>query len=563
MSKADPPVVPPLEALVEAADLAWFQVDAQRRLVRWSDQAAAITGFRREDVLGLPCVAAMRCRECLSGCGVWERGTIHEIPLALYGPDGREQRVLKSGKALRGPDGEITGAVEVFWPAPRTGGLDGADALLDALGRGALIVGADGRIRQVSGGFAAWLGAPAGSLVGRPVEALFADGIFAPDGPLARALAAGERREGWRATVRVADGGARPVSLSAAPLPAGGGYALMVRPDRATAGDLPGFEGMVARSAGMHRIFRLIDLLRDNDATVLVTGESGTGKELVARALHARSHRSSGPFVTVNCGALPGDLLESELFGHVRGAFTGAVRDRPGRVALAEGGTLFLDEVGDLPLPLQVKILRVLQERTYERVGESAPRTADVRVIAATHVDLARAVTRRDFREDLYYRLRVVPIELPPLRARREDIEPLATHLLDRIGQRRGRALQLSPSAMRALIAHAWPGNVRELENAVEYAVAVCVGQTIHEADLPTEVTGGPPPGAAAEQAAAQPEVTEACGPGPLSTDEEAERARVLAALEAAHWRRDEAAAALGMSRTTLWRKMKVLRIGD
>ena len=238
----------------------------------------------------------------------------------------------------------------------------------------------------------------------------------------------------------------------------------------------------------MERVFRLVENLEHSEATVLLTGESGTGKEVLARAIHAHSPRRSGPFVAVNCGALPGELLESELFGHVRGAFTGAVRERAGRFEVAAGGTLFLDEVADLPLHLQVKLLRVLQERTFERVGESQSRRTDARIIAATNVDLRRAVQEGRFREDLFYRLRVVPIEIPPLRERREDIEPLATYLLARVAARQGRALRFSPDALRALLDYAWPGNVRELENALEYAVAVCKGQTILPEDLPAEL---------------------------------------------------------------------------
>ena len=194
--------------------------------------------------------------------------------------------------------------------------------------------------------------------------------------------------------------------------------------------------------------------------------------------------------MAVNCGALPGELLESELFGHVRGAFTGAVRDRIGRFELAAGGTLFLDEAGDLPLHLQVKLLRVLQERTFERVGDSHTRQTDARIIAATHLDLRRAITAGNFRDDLYYRLRVVPIEVPPLRRRREDIEPIAEHLLEKINARLGRSLRTAPEVTPALLRYDWPGNVRELENALEFAVAVCGGQTIHPRHLPPEVTG-------------------------------------------------------------------------
>jgi len=240
----------------------------------------------------------------------------------------------------------------------------------------------------------------------------------------------------------------------------------------------------------------------------------------------------------------------------VRGAFTGAVRDRAGRFELAAGGTLFLDEVGDLPLHLQVKLLRVLQERTFERVGESRPRTSDARIVAATNVDLRRAAQEGRFREDLYYRLRVVPIEIPPLRDRRVDIEPLASFLLARVGARQGRALRFSPDVLRLLLEHPWPGNVRELENALEYAVAVCKGQTILPEDLPGEVGAGPGPVVAV--------VSSPLAPGRPAPSRRAEAdaidsARIRGALEASHWRRHEAAQILGVSRTTLWRRMREL----
>jgi transcriptional regulator with GAF, ATPase, and Fis domain len=263
--------------------------------------------------------------------------------------------------------------------------------------------------------------------------------------------------------------------------------------------------------------------------------------------------------VAVNCGAIPGELLESELFGHVRGAFTGAVRDRTGRFELAAGGTLFLDEVADLPLHLQVKLLRVLQERSFERVGESAPRTSDARIVAATNVDLRRAVQDGRFREDLYYRLRVVPIEIPPLRDRREDIEPLATFLLARVGARQGRALRFSPDVLRLLLEHSWPGNVRELENVLEYAVAVCKGQTILPEDLPGEVGAAlsPPPAAGSRTHA--PAATVRSNGSQRAEADAIDAARIRGALEACRWRRNEAARVLGLSRTTLWRRMREL----
>jgi len=338
---------------------------------------------------------------------------------------------------------------------------------------------------------------------------------------------------------------------------------------------VPAFHGIVSKSPAMQRIFRVVELLRDNDSTVLVTGESGTGKELVARALHATSHRSEGPFVAVNCAAIPPELLESELFGHVRGAFTGAVKDRPGRFELADGGTLFLDEIGDLELSLQAKILRFLQERTFERVGDSHTRSVDVRVIAATHVNLVQAVSARHFREDLYYRLRVVPLHIPPLRERLDDLELLIRHLMVQIGRERGRSLRLAPPASRALLGYTWPGNVRELQNALEYATTVCEGQTIHVADLPreigfgmaaaeggegdgpgeTEQWGGLPtaPWMSVTPGAAAP----AARPASQEPGEAHEVRRIRAALEQSHYRKGTAAELLGISRTTLWRKMR------
>ena len=267
--------------------------------------------------------------------------------------------------------------------------------------------------------------------------------------------------------------------------------------------------------------------------------------------------------MVVNCGALPAALLESELFGHARGAFTGAVRDKPGRFEVADGGTLFLDEVGDLPLPLQVKLLRVLQERSFERLGENRTRTVDVRVLAATHVDLERAVEERSFRDDLYYRLRVVPIELPPLRQRREDLELLIRHFLGRIGRSQSRALRLSPAAMRAMLSYDWPGNVRELMNAIEYATAVCEGQTIHDADLPDVITQPRESRWQRPQPVRPPAPTwDRPTPTELRADEQAEARAILEALRAAGFRKGLAAKALGMSRTTLWRKLKLYRIG-
>lgn len=248
---------------------------------------------------------------------------------------------------------------------------------------------------------------------------------------------------------------------------------------------------LIGESDAMKRVFELIERAAQSDATVLVTGESGTGKELVARAIHAKSARASRRFVPVNCGALPENLIESELFGHLRGAFTGAVANKRGLFEEAVGGVLFLDEIGELPLPVQVKLTRALQERAIRRVGGTEEQPIDVRIVAATNVDLARAVEAGRFREDLYYRLHVLSIPLPALRDRRDDIPVLAETLLGRVVASSGtKPRTLSPEALDALFAYDWPGNVRQLENALARAIAVSTSDVLDADSLPSEIGG-------------------------------------------------------------------------
>jgi DNA-binding NtrC family response regulator len=328
----------------------------------------------------------------------------------------------------------------------------------------------------------------------------------------------------------------------------------------------PFFKDMVGASPRMQRIFRLVTKVAPTDSTVLLIGESGTGKELVARALHLQSRRTQGPFVPVNVGALPHTLIESELFGYVRGAFTGAAVDRAGLVEEADGGTLFLDEIGDMPLAAQVKLLRTLESGEVRRLGESVPRLVDVRVIAATHRDLMAEVAAGRFREDLYYRLNVVQIELPPLRERREDVGLLASYFLDRLAARAGRAgLSFSPEAMAVLERYDYPGNVRELENAIEHAVAMAEGPVVLTSDLPAALTA---PRLLPRQGTPD-------RPGPAGAAEHAREDWSLAEVEKEHILRvlghhrgnaTAAARRLGISRTTLWRKLKhygIRRTGD
>jgi PAS domain S-box-containing protein len=583
-----------LQVLGEVADLAFFQVDGNRDIVSVSPALERMTGFSASDVLGRSCLTLIRCRECLRGCGVFEEKEVKSVPLTLYRADGTTIEVLKSGRAFMEGD-RVAGALETVQLVgePRVapvGPPEELETLLGSLGRYFIIADGEMRIVSFSSALPGLVGAEAEDLYAKPVSELLGGELFEEGSEFRRAVLDGHRREGWRATLSGPTGEKTTVSVSVGPISeathcgqSGARVSIMVRAEEEPeVEEQNAYAGILARSPAMRRIFRVIELLSDNDSTVLITGESGTGKELVARAVHETSHRRAGPFVAINCAALPSELMESELFGHVRGAFTGAVKDKPGRFEIADGGTLFLDEIGDLAVPLQAKLLRALQEHEFERVGDTRTRKVDVRVVAATGIDLGQAVSRREFREDLYYRLRVVPIEVPPLRERREDLDLLIRHFLGTIGKTRGRALRLAPSAMRALLAYRWPGNVRELENAIEYATTVCEGQTIHVGDLPTEIGGvngslngslgafPERPSGTRDQTSdrfpsagpsAKAEVSPSTAGIELSADEADEMARIRSALEKAHYRREKAAALLGMSRTTLWRKMKEYRL--
>jgi DNA-binding NtrC family response regulator len=305
-------------------------------------------------------------------------------------------------------------------------------------------------------------------------------------------------------------------------------------------------EGIIGESGRMQEVLALTKRVAPSAATVLIRGESGTGKELIARAIHFNSSRVNGPLVNLNCAALPEQLLESELFGHEKGAFTGAVAQRKGRFEMADGGTIFLDEIGDLSPALQVKLLRVLQERQFERVGGSKTISADVRVLAATHLDLERAMREGTFREDLYYRLNVVTIQIPPLRERREDIPLLLDHFLRKFAEKNRRDVTgLTAAARDALLKYDYPGNVRELENIVERAVLLCRGRVIDLEDLPATARPG-------QRSAAEPPPKDL--PGVLA---DIERQAIQSALERSGGIQTQAAEALGISERVLRYKMK------
>jgi Nif-specific regulatory protein len=336
--------------------------------------------------------------------------------------------------------------------------------------------------------------------------------------------------------------------------------------------------GLIGHSPVLEQVFAVIEKVADTPSTVLISGESGTGKELIARALHKNSSRKGGPFIKINCAAIPKTLMESELFGYEKGAFTGAVGSKPGRFELADAGTLFLDEIGEIPVEMQVKLLRVLQESEFERVGGIKTIKVDVRLVTATNRDLQKEVAGGAFREDLFYRLNVVPIHLPPLRERREDIPLLVEHFIARFNERLKKQIDgVDQEGLARLMAHPWPGNIRELENVLERTILFCEGPTIHAAELPPEMQSVPV--AVPPAAASVPNVTPPLGTAMPSPPTEArasslkelvrqetervERELIVRALEETGGNVTQAARKLKISRKSLQNKMKEFGLRD
>jgi two-component system response regulator HydG len=327
--------------------------------------------------------------------------------------------------------------------------------------------------------------------------------------------------------------------------------------------DSVGLKTLIGTSKPMSEVMSLLSKVAVTDSSVLITGESGTGKELVARAIHDLSNRSKGPFIKVSCGALAETLLESELFGHEKGSFTGAIRRKLGRFELAHGGTLFLDEIGDISQSIQLKLLRVLQEREFERVGGEETIRVDVRCISATNKNLQEEVGKGRFREDLFYRLHIIPVRIPPLRMRKEDIPVLVAHFIEKLGPRTGgRVKTISPEALDRLTAYDWPGNVRELENAIEQAMVFCETEGIGMRDLPQSVTGAP----VAVRRGVGGEITDVQIPeGDIPLDpmlEDIERKLIQAAYDRADGVKAECARILNIKTSALYYKLEKYKIG-
>jgi PAS domain S-box-containing protein len=578
------------ETVVEMLSDAVFLVGPDKRILYWNRAAERLTGYPRDQVIGSHCLRAVHCNVCEHRCGVFEFGNLENIPLVLKSRDGSRIEVLKSATVVHDDAGKPLLGIEVLrdvteWNAKERVANEARDAaerqrallqnVLDSVTEGIVGLSADDAIRFVSTSAEGALGVVEAETLGRHISEVAGDEIAR----IAQHVRASKTPVS-RARIEVSGVGAQsvPLAVTVSPLELPDdpdGVMVLVRDLREEERKLrermrvQGFAygTLVSRSPRMREVFDLIDQVAPTGATILVQGESGTGKELVAREIHKRSRRASGPFHAVNCAAIASEILESEFFGHERGAFTGAVALKRGRFEVAHSGTIFLDEVGELPLELQGKLLRVLEERTFERVGGTKPIQVDVRVIAATNRSLREMVARGQFREDLYYRLRVVPLRLPPLRERMEDVEPLAEHILMRLAEREGRdKIRLGSDALRLMLDYPWPGNVRELANAMEYVSVVSKGPVAHAEDLPREVRSRsrtarlavPSDPVATPALEANPPAVQPSSAQPTLSAEALlgdEKMRIEAALLSTRYSHGDAAKMLGMHRTTLYRK--------
>ncbi len=436
------------------------------------------------------------------------------------------------------------------------------DAIFESISDGVFTVDSEWRITSFNRAAEIITGVPREEAMGRRCAEVFRSSLCGADCALQKTLMTGKPTVGKSAYIINADGERIPVGISTAVLKDSKGHVIggaEVFRDlselEALREELEGrfhVGGLTSRSPVMQRLFEVLPAIAASPSTVLVQGDTGTGKELIARTVHELSPRKQGPFVAVNCGALPDALLESELFGYKAGAFTDAKKDKLGRFALAKGGTLFLDEIGEISPALQVRLLRVLQEREYEPLGSTRTEKADVRIVVATNRDLMELCKEGRFREDLYYRVNVVRVELPPLRRRKEDIPLLVEQFIVRFNRLQSRKVQrVTPEALSLLMAHNWPGNIRELENAIEHAFILCTGSKIGIEHLPPELTGV----AASNRISSGTDLREARA----VVDAQA----IRTTLQKHNGNRTASAKELGIHRATLFRRIRSLGIED
>lgn len=533
-----------------------FTVDNNMRITTYNQAAAEITGVSRDEAIGKPCRDVFRTEVCQTACPLREAlldgKPVLSREVYLRDLHGSRTPISVSASVLHDAQGNVIGGVETVR------NLKNFSTILDSVADGVFTVDENMRIRSFNRAAEEITGYSHDEAIGRPCNEIFRSTACAFGCPVREAVETGESVLNREVEIFDRNNKKKPISVSASVLLDGNGRA---RGGVETMRDLSvlyslkkelnqnfTFHDLVSRNPSMRRLFNVLEDIAVSEATVLLHGESGTGKELFARAIHDLSPRRKGPLVTVNCGALPENLLEAEIFGVRKGAYTGAVENRPGRLELCNGGTFFLDEIGDLPLLLQVKLLRVLENREFQPLGAKNPMKADVRFITATHRNLEEMVEEGTFRRDLYFRINIVKLSIPPLRERKEDIPLLLEIALTKFNASYGKKVhRVAPDVLKLLLNYDFLGNVRELLNIIEQAVILCKGNEIGLDLMPKELTGSADKGKVLR-------IRSSKAPEPA----------VLYEVISRH-KGDKAGAAqeLGVDRSTLWRWVKNAGVAD
>ena len=557
-------------------------IGLDKRIIFVNKMAKELIGLEHEIPDGVACDKIMRTDLCLKNCPLdsisgGSSCASHFMNINLYkdniGTNAHSIPLCLNVAPLNDMDGNMIGIIENFRPMSEAVRIieslkesnivlaqekSKVDSIIESLADGVLTVDKELRITSFNKGMEKLTGLKESDVIGHTCKEILNADNCTGDCPFEFTLKNGYGLANIMERIVGRDGTVIPVFISTAFLKDGEGHigfiatlrdASEIEKLKKEINDRYKFSNIIGKSDPVQQIFELIETLSETDCSVLIEGESGTGKELVARAIHHESNRRNGHFVKINCSAIVAGLFESELFGHVRGAFTGAIKDKIGKFELADGGTIFLDEIGEMPLALQSKLLRVIQDREFEMVGDNKIVRVDVRIIAATNKNLQDDIKTGNFREDLYYRLCVVPVKMPPLRERKEDIPLLVNHFLSKCSlksQNRRKVIEVSRIAMSALMDYDWPGNIRELENAIEHAYIRCKSHIIDMESLPPAIN-------TVQLQNVQSPGTRTTGPNREKTDEQ----YVKELLDKFNWNKTTVARHLGIGRTTLWRKLK------
>lgn len=566
-------------SILESIEEGIVVIGLDRKIIFINKMAKSVIGLKNETAEGMLCNDIMKTDLCSENCPLESISnssscTSHFMNINLY-KDGDSPSIplCLNVAPLRDIHGNLTGIIENFRPMQEAVKIiesleksnillaqekNRIDSIVNSLADGVFTVDRELRITNFNRGMEELTGMKEQDVIGRSCREILHGDNCEHNCPFQYSLRNGYGIANVSERIAGRNGDMIPISVCTAFLKDEDTEIGLIATVRDTSeierlkqeiGDRYNFSHIIGKSSRMQQIFDIIESLRETDCAVLIEGESGTGKELVARAVHHESYRRDKSFVKVDCGAIVEGLFESELFGHVRGAFTGAIKDKKGKFELAEGGTVFLDEIGEMPMALQSKLLRVIQDKEFEKVGDTKTIKVDVRVIAATNRSLKDEIKSNRFREDLYYRLCVVPIEMPPLRKRREDIPVLVSHFLDKYSMKipsRPKIQEVTPMAMSCLVDHNWPGNIRELENAVEHACIRSKTNRIDLDSLPSSVTGR-----------TIRDISDSDMERGAISREETEKFFIEKLLKQYNGNKSKAARHLGISRTTFWRKVK------